>query len=205
MTYAQDVQFNFGMSVGYTKSIANYDRFESVYYLYGDPTRYGYINILALVEIATPSNIRFQSGLRYFKSGWEHAIYPHPDWQYYMPPPVREGEDYHYLSIPVNLNYYLPFLSSVYLSGGIETVFVISGYSFLEVPDGDKYKTYLNDNRQNPFFMLALGVGYEFGFESVTLFVEPEYSHVIWDTSDNSFRTFGMIFEQIRINFGVKY
>ena len=156
---------------------------------------------MGIIEIAAPSAIRFQLGLKYFTLGYSQNIYPHPDYRYLAPPPKASGANYSYLAIPLNMNYLLPFISGVYFSGGIESVHVISGNSYTVSADGEIYEYELQSDKDNQFFMYKFGVGIDYKLDVLTLFIEPEYSHII----ENGAFSPAMIREQISVYFGIKY
>ena len=160
---------------------------------------------MGVLEFATPSVIRFQTGLKYFTVAYSRDIHPHPDYSYVVPPPKGDGANYSYLAIPLNINYLLPFVSGFYLSGGIESVHLISGNSFIESADGQIRDQNINCDYINQFFMYTVGIGFEYQLNVVSLFIQPEYSHKIWDANDTSFSTSSILSEQISLYVGIKY
>ena len=204
---AQEVTLNYGLSVGYSKTTPNSSISPSSVYLYETTNDYNHYNVMAILEFATPSDIRIQTGLKYFKVGYSRDIHPNPDIRYFAfaPPPKRDGANYSYLAIPLNINYFLPFVSGVYLSGGIESVHLVSGNSFTESHDGQIYESNTKGDYRNQFFMYTVGIGFEYQLDVVTLFIEPEYSHSIWDATDNSFTWSSIIGEQISLYVGIRY
>lgn len=202
---AQKVDLNYGLSVGYSKTTPNHHTITNSVYLYEETNDYNHYNVMAILEFATPSDIRIQTGLKYFKAGYSRDIHPNPDFRYVVPPPKRDGANYSYLAIPIDINYFLPFVSGVYLSGGIESVHLLSGNSFTESYDGQIYESNTKGDYRNHFFMYTLGIGFEYQLDVITLFVEPEYSHIIWETNDSSFLTSIIFSKQISLNAGIKY
>ena len=201
---AQGLTLNYGLSVGYSKTTPN---FNDTGYIYVLTDGYDHYNIMAILEFVTPSDIRLRSGLKYFKIGYSRDIHPNPDVRYFAfaPPPIRGGGTYSYLAIPVNLNYYLPFISGFYLSGGLESVHLISGNSFTESYDGQIYESNTKDDYRNQFFMYTVGIGFEYQLKVLTLFIQPEYSHGIRDENDASFSKSSIFTEKITLNVGIKY
>ena len=200
---AQNVSLNYGLSVGYSKTTPNFSISTSSHYLYETTNNFNHYNVMGILEIAAPSVIRFQTGLKYFTIGYSRNIYPHPDYRYFTDPPKRDGANYSYLAIPLNINYLPPFVSGFYLSGGVESVHLVSGNYFVESANGHISELNIK-GFANQFFMYTFGIGFEYKLEVFTLFIEPEYSHNFSDAANNSFRS-SIIGEQISLNIGIKY
>jgi hypothetical protein len=72
--------------------------------------------------------------------------YNRGDIKYFVPPPIRSITTLSFLAIPLDFNYSLPFLSNVYLSGGIEGAKVISANSVAQYNDGTKAEDDIIEN-----------------------------------------------------------
>ena len=199
---AQGLTLNYGLSVGYSKRTPNFNIPTSQFYIYEIANDFTNFNVTAILEFASStSNFRFQTGLKYFRIGYSRDIHPHPDFAYFVPPPKRDGANYSYLAIPIKINYFLPFVSGVYLSGGIESVYLVSGNSFIEFADGQIREQDIKGGSKNQFFMYTVGIGFEYKIDVVSLFIEPEYSH----SFDSSPTSPSIIGEQISLYVGIKY
>ena len=192
-SYAQEI--NFGLSIGYGRTSPIYDND------YNSEIANNHFNFMTMVEFSAYSTLRFQSGIKYFKTGYSHEVnYNFEDIRTVVPPPKSIGAMRSYLAIPIDLNYFLPFTSGVYLSGGIEGLYLLSAKSYSEDYNGEYKEWDTKDDFKNHFFMFIVGIGYEFQVDRFTLFIEPEYSRST--RAINSGSSFRM--EQISINIGVK-
>ncbi len=203
---AQNVTLNYGLSVGYSKATPNYSISSTPDYLYETTNDFNHYNVMAILEFATSSAIRIQTGLKYFEVGYSRDIYPVKDLRYFDPTPIpnRDGRNYSYLAIPINLNYSMSFVSGVYLSGGIESVHLVSGNSFIEFTDGRISESNSRGNSKNQFFMYTVGIGFEYHLDVMTFFIEPEYSHS-YDSSPTYPTSPSIIGEQVSLYVGIIY
>ena len=198
---AQNVTLNYGLSVGYSKTTPNYSISSTPHYLYETTNDFNHYNIMGVLEFATPSVIRFQTGLKYFTIAYSRDIHPHPDYAYFTDPPKSSGANYSYLAIPLHINYLMPFVSGLYIVGGVESVHLVSGNSFIESADGKISEQDIKGGSENQFFMYTIGIGFEYKLDVVSLFIEPEYSH----SFDSSLTSPHIIGEQISLYVGIKY
>ncbi len=187
-------EINYGISVGYSRTgpISDND--------YNGGMANNHFNFMAIIEFSAPTVIRMQSGIKYFKTGYSHDVSYYDDILTFAPPPKRSGAMRSYLAIPIDVNYFLPFISGVYLSGGLEGLYLLSAKSFSENYNGEYQEWDTTDEFKNHFFMFIVGIGFEFQVDKFTLFIETEYSRSTRSVTKLS--RYGM--EQISINIGVK-
>ncbi len=192
-------EFNFGLSVGYSRTSPILE--ERSFKKSANPENY--YNAMAIVEISTKSVVRMQTGLKYFKMGYTFE-YNRDDVRYMVPPPLQSSNTLLFLAIPIDLNYSLPFLSGLYLSGGIEAAKVISANSIDYYNGGRTVENDITDTYRKLNFLLFVGFGIETEINNITLFIEPEYSRSLKGIIDtNALSNFEI--EQISLNIGIKF
>ena len=197
-SFAQEI--NYGLSVGYSRTTPIFD----IEYNHENISSDNYFNLMAIVEISGNKISRVQSGFKYFKMGYSSDNYPIRNTTHFALPPIRSGSTLSYIALPLDINILLPFLSTVYISGGTEGAYLISAESFSEKSDGS-YKEWGSRDQYREFIMLIMfGIGAEFQLENMTFFVEPEYSRSLMDITKvpNSLSSFTI--EQFSINVGIK-
>jgi len=196
---AQDVEYNFGISVGYSSSLPNYDHGLKSGYFMDQANSHNHFNVMALLEFYSNSHLRFQTGLKYYKLTFEYDFNYRRSTVHIIAPATPTSANFSYLAIPIDVNYYQPFVSNVYLSAGFEGITLLSGNTYTY---NDEIKA--NNGYTDLFFMYTLGIGYEYQLDMTKLFIEGKYSHHIGDTVDQILNTSSIIIEQISVNIGVK-
>jgi len=201
---AQEIKLNYGVSVGYSSSLPNYYEGMSSGWIMDQTDSHNHYNAMAILEFYNDSYFSFQTGLKFYKISYSYDFRRDDKLRYFVDPPHLTGANFSYLSIPIDVNYHLPFISNVYISAGLETVLILSGNTYIEESDGEIVETSTNNDYKSPFFMYMFGVGYEYQLEIATLFIETKYSHNIGDTDDHLYNSSNIIIEQISVNFGLK-
>jgi hypothetical protein len=195
MSNAQE--FNYGLSIGLGQSSGI---FTDEIYENNTNSEMNY-SLNALVYFPSTSNLKVQTGIKYFKTGYNVDL----DIKTFVgPSPKNHSMDLSYLAIPFNLNYLLPFFSNAYLSGGLEVAYLLSAYSDFLNDDNSSFQENITDqfNDLNVFF--AIGIGLDVPMHKLNLFIKPEYTRSINALTENS--SFGKAshIETIVLNIGFK-
>ena len=191
---------NYGLSVGYgrTTPIMEKGVFQDRI------TPENQFNLMAILEISHESVVRVQTGLKYFKMGYT-VDYNWDDVMYFVPPPLKSVATLSFLAIPIDINYSLPFLSEVYISGGIEGAKVISATTVAYYGDeGTTVEDNIIEHYRKLNFLLFIGFGVEKQINKVTVFIEPEYSRSAKGII-NSNALSNLEIERLSLNVGIKF
>ena len=193
-------EINYGLSFGYNRAIPHFDK----EYNHENITPENYFNIMGLLEISGNPNSRVQLGLKYFKIGYTSEYKPDYSVRYIAPPAKSTGSTLSFLAIPIDINYILPFLSEIYLSGGVEGTYLLSANSYSKNYDGTHVEWDTTDRFRNFNILLMVGIGAEFKIGNFTFFVEPEYSRSIRHVTKSSDSSTSFKIEQISLTVGFK-
>ena len=196
VSYAQEI--NYGLSLGLSKTSGIYDQ-DRYNILSNSEINY---NIMALVYLPSNSNFRAQTGLKYFKAGYNLDLNGR---SFVGPNPIKYDINLSFIAIPFNLNYTLPFMSNVYLIGGFEAAYLISAFS--DILYDDKSSLYLDiyDRLNNFNVFLNLGFGLSVPFQSLTLFIQPEYTRSVKSLSESSTNGSASNLESLTLNVGFRF
>jgi len=198
MNISHAQEFNYGLSFGLGKTSATFN--DERYNNSSNPeTNY---NLMALVYLPTNSSIRMQTGLKFFKVGHNVDV----DIRTFTgPAPINYSTTFTFLAIPLNANYFLPFFSAAYLSGGIEGAYLLSASSNTTYKDNSSTQEKITNQFKKLNLFFAIGFGIDFPLDKITLFVRPEYTRSILEVTENSLYGSGFGVETIVLNIGLKF
>jgi hypothetical protein len=193
---AQEVRY--GLSLGYSNTSVTFSHEHKT----DNPNAEDNYNLRALVEIQPHPRFSFESGLKFFKSSYNMDV----DYRAIIGPSPRFiSTSLSYLSIPLNVNYYLPFLSTVYISAGMEGAFLISATTFVRYDDNSDIHIDESDRYKNFSRLFSVSFGIEHKFGNVILFLEPEYTKSFYEVSKNPTWVIDYFIESINLNIGLKF
>jgi hypothetical protein len=190
--------FKYGFSIGLSKSNAIFESEQ-----YGNSSNSGTnYHLLALIDFPTRSNIRFQTGLKYFRVGYDVAI----DIRTFTgPAPKNFSTDLSIIAIPVNLNYILPFFPNGYVSGGLEGTYLLSASSRMVYEDNSSAHENISNQLKDFNLFFAAGIGIDFPLSKFILFVKPEYTRSVFEVTENISIVSNHWIETFVLNAGLKF
>ena len=195
---AQDI--NYGFSVGYNRTIPEFNKEQN----YQNINPENYFNVMGFLEVSGHPISRVQVGVKYFKIGYSSEYKPDYSVVHIAPPPISSGSTLSFLAFPIDFNYIFPFLSEIYLSGGVQGTFLLSATTYSESYDGTITEWDNKDRFRNFNVLLMIGIGAEFKVGNFTFFIEPEYSRSIRHVTESSDGSSSFKIEQISLYLGFK-
>jgi Outer membrane protein beta-barrel domain len=190
---------NYGLSIGFIRSSPILENEIIQYNIIPE----NYYSAMGIIEISSPSPIRIQTGLKYFKIGYI-LKYDQSDWIDFVPSPEQMTTSISYLSIPLDVNYSFSFLPELYLSAGIDLAKAISAKSYALYSNGTtKVYDQMNSHRKLNL-LLFVGIGFEYNINGYTLFIEPNYSRSIKGIIRSN-ELSNLEIEQLSMNAGIKF
>jgi len=125
LSYSQEFTYGISFGMGQTSGI-----FEEENYTNSSNSEGNY-NVTAFVFLPSTSILRFQTGFKYFKVGYNVDFDVDFDGRTkVVASPNNVGREFSFVAIPLNLNHRLSFFNNAYLSGGLEVAYIVSAYSY---------------------------------------------------------------------------
>jgi hypothetical protein len=165
----------------------------------------GNYNVTAFVFFPSTSILRFQTGFKYFKVGYNVDFDVDFDGcTKVVASPNNVGREFSFVAIPLNLNHTLSFFNNAYVSGGLEVAYIVSAYSY-KSHGMEPIRVDISDQYKDIYLFIALGLGFDIPLNQLTLFVKPEYTRSISNATESS--SFGRAsdIETLMLNIGLKF
>ena len=121
------------------------------------------------------------------------------------PNPVNFGSNLSFIAIPLNVNYTVPFLPNIYLSGGMEAAYLISAFSDILYDDNSSAHVDIHDKFEKLNIFLALGFGLSVPLHRLTLFIQPEYTRSLKSLTESAVYGSASHFESLMVYVGIKF